>query len=1185
MKRNLFSACIVCLLSCGSKHPGTLFKLLENSSTQIHFNNTIVENDSLNPIDMEILYNGGGVAVGDFNNDSLPDLYFTASMTSNKLYLNQGGLQFKDITDKAAVTGNGEWSNAATVVDINNDGWQDIYVCTSFYQDQLKRRNLLYINMGNGVDGIPVFKESAAEYGLADTSYSVQAAFADFDNDGDLDMYLVTTNLARRQGVRIINNRDNSRIDVDKLFKNNWSDSLQHPVFTDVSALSGIVEKGYGLSVSVADINNDGWKDIYVANDFYGSDALYINNRNGTFTNKAKTCFKHTSQNAMGSDIGDINNDGLADIISVDMNPEDNFRKKKNMNSANYYAYQSMMSENIILQYVRNTLQINQGPRMNNNDSVGDPLFAEIGFLAGISQTDWSWSPLIADFDNDGNRDILITNGYPRDVTDHDFAAFRNQSSGIASKKQLLQQIPEIKIPNYAFRNTGDLKFRNTTAEWGMTIPSFSNGAVYVDLDRDGDLDYVVNNINQEAFIYENTLNNSKEKHPGFLNISFKGDSANRNGVGVYAEIYYNKGHMQVMENSGTHGYLSCTDLTLHFGLDTIHVLDSVVIRWPWINKKQILKNIMAGNLIASISQADEPDSWPVVATNKTAVFSEITNDANIKYVHREEDFIDFNKERLLPHKLSQYGPALAIGDINRDGLDDIFIGGNSIAPGQFLLQTASGKFIEKPMPVIKGSISENMGVLLFDADNDGDPDLYCTSGSNEFAAGSDNYQDKFYRNDGKGNFTIDTSAIPRNLTSKSCIKAADYDNDGDLDLFIGGRVEPGKYPAPVSSFLYRNDTKNGIIKFTDVTTTAAKSLVNAGMVCDAVWTDFDNDNFIDLVVTGEWMPVEFLKNKGDGTFEDISTSTGIGHNSGWYNSITAGDFDNDGDIDYIAGNTGENSFYQPSEVHPISIYAKDFDGKGSTDIITTVYIKDINGQLKEFPSSNRDELVEQVPSLKKKFLTYKSFGGAGIGQLFSPDDLRSALSLKATNFKSLYIQNNGNGKFKAISLPVEAQFGPVYGIVADDFNGDGNLDILLCGNDYGTEVTNGRYDALNGLLLTGNGRGKFRSLSMVQSGFAATGDAKALVKLRGANKKYLIAVSQNRGPLKLYSCRKAPECIAFKGNEKSAMVHLANGQTQKVERYCGNSFLSQSGDFILRPPGAKKIDFYNGSAITRAVE
>ena len=1193
--KNLFTCCkaiiysvIFSIIIAACKSTPTLFKQISSEQSGITFSNDIVEKDSLNPIDLEFLYNGGGVAVGDFNKDGLPDLYFTASTSSNKLYLNKDNLSFIDVTEKAGVTGEGKWSNASSVVDINNDGLPDIYVCATISKNPEQRKNIFYINQGVNKEGIPTFKDMAAAYSLADTSLSVHAAFFDYDNDGDLDMYLVTTKLAQRDVAEFMNNNigDTATNDFDKLYRNDWSDSLKHPVFTDISTQAGITHHGYGLGVAIADINNDGWKDVYVTNDFFGSDLLYINNHNGTFSEKLRTVFKHTSQNAMGNDIADINNDGLADVLAVDMNPEDNFRKKKNMGGNNYFLYQNMMTGQYMLQYVRNTLQLNQGPTLNNNDSIGLPVFSDISFMAGIAETDWSWNPSIADFDNDGNRDIIITNGYPRDVTDHDFAAFRSNSNKTISKKDLIDEIPQIKIPNYAFQNSGNLQFKKVTTEWGLETPSFSNGAVYVDLDNDGDLDYVINNINEKAFLYENTTNNKEIISKTYLSIQFKGDKNNINGLGAIAEIYYAGDKMQVYENSPYRGYLSTVDTKAFFGLDSITVIDSIIIKWN-NGKKQIIQNVKANQLLTvTIADATQTTAGiTTVATNN--LFTNVTGKLGVNCFIRESDFIDFNEQRLLPHKLSAYGPALACGDVDGNGLDDIVVSGTGDFAANILLQQKDGKFITKLLPLVSGKDvrrPENLGTLLFDADNDGDLDLYFASGSNQFAANTKNYQDWFYTNDGKGNFIFNETAFPKNFTSKSCVKAVDVDNDGDLDLFLGGRVLPGKYPLPVSSFIYRNDTKNGEIKFTDVSDIIAPGLKNIGLICDALWTDFDNDGFTDLIIAGEWMPIQFFKNK-QGKLENISASSGINRETGWWNSITAGDFDNDGDIDYIAGNLGKNSFYKASGKAPVNIYVKDFDNNGGLDIITTVYLPDEKGVKREFPAQNRDDQVEQIPALKKRFLSYKEFGKATINDIFTKDELKDATKLQAINFANSYIENLGNGKFKLHALPILAQMAPIYAVVTDDFNSDGNIDVAINGNDFGTETSNGRYDALNGLVMLGDGKGAFKPLTILQSGLYIPGDGKALIKCRGIDNNYLLAASENNGPVKIFSSKSKQKMISILSNDKFCVYNFKNGKKRKEEFYRGQSYLSQSSPFILSEENISSIEIINNKGEKRIIQ
>lgn len=1208
----LLSLCLSGLLVYGCQGPGSrpLFRLLPPSRTGITFDNRIQENDSINPINLEFLYNGGGVAVGDFNRDGLPDLYFTSSTGSNRLYLNKGNLHFQDITREAGVGGEGRWCNSATVVDINNDGWPDIYVCVTISKDPLKRANLLYINQGLDKNGVPVFKEEAKEYGLADTGYSVAADFFDYDHDGDLDMYLVETSPAGRNSTQGIPGKKQPQADnSDKLFENVWSDSLHHPVFIDMSKKAGIHDDGYGLSVDVADFNHDGWPDIYVDNDFLGSDLLYINNHNGTFTNEISRYFRHTAQNAMGSDVSDINNDGLPDLVSVDMNPQGNYRKKKNMMAENYQNYLNQMAYHYMLQYVRNTLQINQGPTIGPGDTLEHPVFSDISYMAGTAQTDWSWNPSIADFDNDGKKDLIITNGYPRDVTDHDYIAYREMAGQLASKQILLDHIPSIRVPNYAFRNLGDLRFEDRTKKWGMDQPSFSNGAVYVDLDNDGDLDYVVNNINGPAFVYENTLNSPGRIRRNFLRIRLQGDPKNRGGIGAMLTLF-NKGRRQDYYNTPTRGYLSSVDPVAHFGLDSLRVVDTLRIIWP-DGKMQFLTHVRANQtLIADFRQASFPAPSSAVWKIKPPVlkgdydtnaihdlyagplldtenlFTDITARSGIHYVNKEHDFVDFYVQPLLPHKLSQYGPGIAVGDIDGNGLDDIILGGNKGYDPQVFLQEPGGKFVQKDLALLAGGYKtniENRGILLFDAGGDGDLDLYLTAGSVESPAGSLDYQDRFYENMGKGQFRLDSAAIPVNHSSKSTVIAADYNHDGKLDLFVGGRVVPGQYPEPASSMILRNDSHNGIIKFTDVTDSVAPMLRHMGMVTDAIWTDFNNDGWPDLILVGEWMPVTFLEND-HGHFVDMTPQSGIQDQIGWWNSIVAGDFDNDGDMDYIVGNLGLNSFYHASRRYPMSIYGKDFDGNGTYDALPTQYMPDQQGNMEEYPTEGRDDLIRQLGFLRRKFPSYTSFAQANIRDILSPRQLQGALVLHATNFHSVYIENLGKGHFKMIPLPRQAQVAPVYGMVTDDFNGDGNLDLALCGNDFGTDVNTGRYDALNGLVLLGNGKGGFRPLSIEQSGLYLPGDAKGLAKILLGHDRYGLAGTQNQGPLKLFVQKNKPWIIPLKPEDMTALLHLKNGKTRREEFYYGTSFESQSSRFVSADSQVRYVEIINDSGKSRTL-
>ncbi len=1176
--------CSVILFSC-KKH--TLFENIPSSHSGIHFINKLTENDSINPLDVTNIYNGGGIGIGDFNNDGLPDIYFSGNMVSNRLYLNRGNFKFEDITEKAGVGGFGGWGRGVSIVDINNDGLPDIYICNTIYKDSLRRRNLLYVNQGVDKDGIPHFKEMAKEYGLDAHAQSTMAQFFDYDDDGNIDMYLTVNDASQSYYPNVFGQQQNTGVSGSasgRLYHSEWDPALKHLVFHDVTVKAGLNIAGFGHAATIVDINRDGWKDIYVSNDFITPNLLFINNHDGTFTESSKAYFRHTSLNAMGQDVIDINNDGLADVIELDMSPEDNYRKKMMLSGTSYQTIQNFERFGYQLQYVRNTLELNQGPRVSQDDSIGAPAFSDIAFMAGVAQTDWSWTPLVADFDNDGYRDIVVTNGFPRDLTDHDFITYRQNAYAIASKQNILQQIPQVKIHNYGYHNNGDLTFADATENWGLMLPTFSNGAVYADLNNDGVMDMIINNLNDEPLIYKNTARESDTVNTHYIQVKFKGDSRNINGIGAWADIYYDHNKHQVWENTPYRGYLSTDQDIAHFGLGKTEVLDSVVIRWP-NGKKQVLQNVKANQrLTVNISNANQAYTWPQPKIADKTLFSEVTRSKNVHYVNATQDNIDFNIQKLLPHKLSGYSPALAVGDVDGNGLDDIIVGGNPNQPAQVLLQQPDGKFVQrdlfpgKPYGLLN---SKDEGLLLFDANGDGKPDLYIARGGYISAAGDTSYQDQLYLNDGKGNFTLAKDALPVNHTSKLCVRAVDYNHDGKPDLFISGRVEPWRYPKPVSSMILRNDSKNGVVKFTDVTDEVAPGLKNIGLVCDALVTDYDNDGWPDLVLAGEWMPVTFLKND-HGKFKNVTASTGVEGKTGWWNSIAAGDFRHTGRMDYIIGNTGLNTLYRANEQYPVYITAKDFDKTGAYSAITSIYLKDQQGIKKEFPAMGREDMLKQMISMKKKFTNYKSYAVATMDEILTPEQREGALRLEANTSESCYLRNDGNGKFTMIPLPKQAQVSMLNGMTVDDYDGDGNLDVIINGNDYGTEVNVGRYDAFNGLMLKGDGKGNFTPQSILQSGIYIPGDGKALVKLQSSTGSLMIAASQNKGALKLFELKRKVKNIKINPDDVSAIIRYQNGSSRKEEFYYGMSFLSQSGRFITVNNDVASVQITNNKGETR---
>jgi hypothetical protein len=1154
------------LVSCQQEQ--TLFELKSPEETGITFANQIVESDSFNILTDEYIFNGGGVATADFDQNGLPDLFFTGNQVANRLYLYQGEFEFTDVSEQSGILAADKWCTGSVVVDINNDGWPDIYVAAAMKKGPGERNNLLFVNQGKDAQGNISFKEMASQYGIADPGNSMGAAFLDYDLDGDLDLYVLNNEqLAAKPTNFRAKVTDGSAINNDSFYRNNGDGT-----FSNVTLEAGITYEGFGLGLAIGDVNNDGWPDIHVSNDYITNDILYINNQNGTFTNQTKDLLRHQSQFSMGSDMADVNNDGLPDLITIDMLGEDSYRKKTTIGKNVYQTYLNNEEFGYEYQYVRNMLHLNNGP--------GLP-FSEVGMLAGVYQTDWSWAPLFADVDNDGNRDLLITNGFPRDITDKDFANYRADVGSIASTRQLLDSIPIVKIPNYAYKHGGNLSFQDVGEAWGLNLPSFSNGAVILDLDLDGDLDYVVNNINDPAFVFENKLN-QQEKAPSFLRVKLQGSKANPEGLGAKVWVKWGEGKMAFQEMQVVRGYMSSTESIVHFGLDSAAVVEELIVKWP-DGKVHNLKQVPV-NQVLSLEHSKASPGTTTVAVAEMApqnqLFSEVSTDLGIDFVHQEADKIDYNLQRTLPHKLSQFGPALAVGDLNGDGREDLVVGSSAGFAPIWYSQNQDGTFTQKPLLPAGESVTQELtGILLFDVDRDQDLDLYLVSGSAEFVPNAPEYQDRVYLNNGKGVFSLDPSAAVIS-TNGSVVRGADVDGDGYMDVFVGGRSPIGQYPLPEKSVFLKNE--NG--KLVDATQKWLPQLDQLGMITDALWSDVNRDGKVDLVLVGELMPITLLMNTG--TRFELAKSTGLESHLGWWNSIVSADLDQDGDADWVVGNLGANNAFAPATDRPYTLYAKDFDANGSVDPVAFAYYKDkIGGGYQAFPTHFWDDLMGQSPLFRRKFDRYKHFASSTEQTFFTEEERKDAKKLIGNTDRSVWVENLGNGKFTVHELPWQAQVAPMNGIVAEDVNGDGITDLVMVGNDYGNEVFIGRLDASVGWLLLGDGKGGFAVVPARESGFAVPGDAKALVKLNSASGNPLVVASQNRSKLLVFASKQpATRSLQVSAEVMAVELLFENGKKQRIDLSHGGGFGSQSSRVIHLPKGVKSATQIDYSGKSKAV-
>jgi hypothetical protein len=1081
------------LLSCERNRQ---FSFLSRHRTGITFRNTIKESENFNVLDYSYLYNGAGVAIGDINNDGLPDIFFTGNLANSRLYLNKGNFKFEDISKQAGVQLSDTWNNGAVMVDVNGDGWLDIYVCSSTDGRPRYRKNILLINNHD-----LTFTDRAKEWGIDDDAYSTHSTFFDFDKDGDLDLFVLNHSVDRFAMFtkNSINYKKQKSKKYGQKFFINEGDH-----FVEATEKVGIKNNvlNFGLGVAIADFNGDQWPDIYVSNDFYEQDYLYINQKNGTFRDEMEKYCSYVSLSSMGDDAADINNDGWIDMFTLDMLPATNYEQKLVAGPDNYHKVTILDKIGFYHQTTRNMLQINK---------YGE-FFTEVGQYAGIYGTNWSWSPLICDFDNDGNKDLFISNGYGKNNTHMDIITLavtetlkQRRGEKSINRMEFLKKIPSTILNNYMFHNNGDLTFTNVAKAWGFNKKTLSNGAAYADLDNDGDMDLVISNINDYAFVYRNNTERTTDNH--YLKIRLKGTGKNTYGIGARVDVTCGE-HTYTQEFYPSRGYMSSVDYALIFGIGKATVIDSLTIIWPDL-RRETLKNIKADQTI-TLYNKNARHIRPRPKKQIRPLYEKVPAAGMIAYKHQENDYNDFVKQPLLPYLLSTQGPRMATADVNGDGLTDLFIGGAKDQAGVLFIQSKDGTFSRRELPCFeKDRECEDIGALFVDVDNDSDPDLYVVSGGNEFSLTSEQLQDRLYLNNGEGLFRKARGRLPEMLTSGSCVKAADMDQDGDTDLFVGGRLTPGLFPIAPRSYILEND---GHGTFSDVTDSWNKALLNPGMITDAVWTDIDGNGSPDLILTGTWMPVRIFRNTGS-QLEEITGQEWMKDAKGWWYSICAGDFDEDGDTDYILGNVGENFQIKPTPEEPATIYAKDFDDNGTLDAVMCYYIQGEN-----YPIYSKYDLGRQIPEINERYPTYKSFATETIEDIFPRKELRSSMILEVNNFSTSLLRNLGDGRFELEKMPFPAQLSPIYAMKTGDFNRDGHTDVLMCGNFYGMRIKFGHLDANKGLMLLGDGKGHFTEVQNRKSGIFIRGEVKDIAGIRQATGNELLLFAVNNDSIRIYT-------------------------------------------------------------------